>query len=297
MTDAQAIARAEEETPRVSIEQVLLQAIQHWYIATGYFGILLAMAIESACIPLPSEIVMPLAGYMVYKALPTLTGPLNLVGVTAAGTLGCVLGSAIAYWIGASGGRELLLRYGKYILISQRDSDRADRWFAKYGSPVAFFSRLLPVVRTYISLPAGIARMNFSKFLLYTVLGSLPWTFALAYLGFVFGPTFDATIAKMSTVFHGLDVVVIVLIVAAVAYYIYRHVKHNQPTAPEQAPLPQLRPTRYGPSNNDRASKGNTMSNGKNGAGPQDDAARRYNQPPAAPSYDQPTTPRSGRPR
>jgi len=281
----------------VSIEQVLLQAIQHWYIATGYFGILLAMAIESACIPLPSEIVMPLAGYMVYKALPTLTGPLNLVGVTVAGTLGCVLGSAVAYWVGASGGRELMLRYGKYILISQRDSDRADRWFARYGSPVAFFSRLLPVVRTYISLPAGIARMNFGRFLLYTVLGSLPWTFALAYLGFFFGPTFDVTIAKMSTVFHGLDVVVILLIVAAVAYYIYRHVKHNQPTAPEQPSLPQLRPTRYGPSSGDHTSNRNAMSNGKNGAGQPGAAAQRHNQTPSVPSFDQPTTPRAGRPR
>lgn len=281
----------------MSIEQILLHAIQNWYVATGYIGILLAMTIESCCIPLPSEIVMPLAGYMVYKALPTLTGPLNLVGVTIAGTLGCVLGSAIAYWVGASGGRELLLRYGKYVLISQRDSDRADRWFARYGSPVAFFSRLLPVVRTYISLPAGISRMNFGKFLLYTLLGSLPWTFALAYLGFIFGPTFDVTIAKMSTVFHGLDIVVIVLIVAAVAYYIYRHVKHNQPTAPEQAPLPQLRPTRYGPSSGDHTSNRNAMSAGTNGVGPQDGAARRYNQPPTASSFGQPTTPRAGRPR
>lgn len=284
----------------MSIEQVLLTAIQHWYVATGYFGILLAMAIESCCIPLPSEIVMPLAGYMVYKGITTLTGPLNLVGVTIAGTLGCVLGSAIAYWIGASGGRELLLRYGKYVLISQRDSDRADRWFAKYGSPVAFFSRLLPVIRTYISLPAGIARMNFGKFLLYTLLGSLPWTFALAYLGVAFGPTFDATISKMSTVFHGLDVVVIVLVVAAVAYYIYRHVKHNAQPEPEQAPLPRLRPTRYGPTHDDGASNGNTMSNGKgaNAKGyPQNDlSARRPNQPPAVPSYDQPTTPRASRP-
>ncbi|HUY76146.1 MAG TPA: DedA family protein [Ktedonobacterales bacterium] len=285
----------------MSIEQVLLTAIQHWYVATGYFGVLLAMTIESCCIPLPSEIVMPLAGYMVYKGLTTSTGPLNLVGITIAGTLGCVLGSAIAYWIGASGGRELLLRYGKYILISQRDSDRADRWFAKYGSPVAFFSRLLPVVRTYISLPAGIARMNFGKFLLYTFLGSLPWTFALAYLGVAFGPTFDATISKLSTVFHGLDVVIIVLVVAAVAYYIYRHFKHGAQPEPEQTPLPQLRPTRYGPTHDSHASNGNSMSNG-NGANakgyPQNDlAARHPNQSPTTPSYDQPTTPRSGRPR
>ena len=285
----------------MSIETILSTTIQHWYVATGYFGILLAMTIESCCIPLPSEIVMPLAGFMVYTGLKTSTGPLNLVGVTIAGTLGCVLGSAIAYWIGASGGRELLLRYGKYILISKRDSDRADRWFAKYGSPVAFFSRLLPVVRTYISLPAGIARMNFGKFLLYTLLGSLPWTFALAYLGYAFGPSFAKLSATMSSTFHYLDVVIIVLLVAAVAYYIYRHVKHNAQPEPEQAPLPQLRPTRYGPTHDSHISNGNSMSNG-NGANakgyPQNDlAARRPNQPPATSSYDQPTTPRSGRPR
>jgi len=300
----QTSAQEKRRTRRVSIEQVLLTAIQHWYIATGYFGVLLAMALESACIPLPSEIVMPLAGYMVYKGLTTLTGPFNLVGVTIAGTLGGVLGSAVAYWIGASGGRELLLRYGKYILISQRDSDRADRWFARYGSPVAFFSRLLPVIRTYISLPAGIARMNFGKFLLYTLLGSLPWTLALAYLGVVFGPTFDATIARMSTVFHGLDVVVIVLVVAAVAFYIYRHVKHNGQVEPEQAPQRPMRPTHYGPSQSDRAvngNNGNMMSTGY-GAGAKgyaqnDLAARGPNQAPAMPSYDQPTTPRGSRPR
>jgi membrane protein DedA with SNARE-associated domain len=226
---------------------------------------------------------------------------MNLIGVTIAGTLGCVLGSAVAYWIGASGGRELLLRYGKYILISQRDSDRADRWFAKYGSPVAFFSRLLPVIRTYISLPAGISRMNFGKFLLYTFLGSLPWTLALAYLGVVFGPTFDATISRMSTVFHGLDVVVIVLVVAAVAFYIYRHVKHSAQVEPQQTDLPHLRPTRYGPAHQDHGVNGNTMSNGNgvNAKGyPQNDlTARRSNQPPATPSYDQPTTPRASRPR
>jgi membrane protein DedA with SNARE-associated domain len=120
----------------------------------------------------------------------------------------------------------LLLRYGKYILISKADSDRADRWFTHYGAPVAFFSRLLPVVRTYISLPAGISRMNFPQFLLFTLLGSLPWTFALAWLGVTFGDSFQKVVSEMTTVFHGLDILILALLLIAVGLYIYRHVRH-----------------------------------------------------------------------
>jgi membrane protein DedA with SNARE-associated domain len=217
------------------IEQALFDLIKNWYITTGYIGIMLAMALESCCIPLPSEIVMPLAGYFVYCSSRTITGatscPPNatftLWGVTIAGALGCVAGSAIAYGIGAAGGRPLLLKYGKYILISRADSDRADRWFARWGAPVAFFSRLLPVVRTYISLPAGISRMNYWKFLFYTLLGSLPWTFALAWIGMQLGDKIDKA-TQLSTVFHGLDVVILVLFVTAVALYIYRHIKRDR---------------------------------------------------------------------
>lgn len=214
-----------------SLEESLFHLISQWYTSTGYLGIILAMALESCCIPLPSEIVMPLAGFFVATSAGTATGRLSLIGVTLAGALGCLLGSAVAYGIGASGGRPLLLRYGKYVLISQADSDRADRWFAKYGSPVAFFSRLLPVIRTYISLPAGISRMNFGKFMLYTFLGSLPWTFALAYLGYAFGPALQQKLSQMSNVFHGLDVIIIGLVVVAVAFYVYRHLKHDRQAA------------------------------------------------------------------
>lgn len=206
----------------MSIEQTLLNLIEHWYLTAGYAGIVLAMALESCCVPLPSELVMPLAGFMVFKY----PEQFSLIGVGVAGAAGCVIGSAIAYGIGAAGGRPLLLRYGKYILISKADSDRADRWFQRYGAPVAFFSRLLPVIRTYISLPAGIYRMNFPQFLLFTLLGSLPWTFMLAALGLAFGDSFQKTLAEMTTVFHGLDVVILVLLLVAVGLYIYRHVRH-----------------------------------------------------------------------
>ena len=205
------------------IEQALFDLIKNWYLATGYVGIVLAMALESCCIPLPSEIVMPLAGYFVFKY----PDRFSLPGVAVAGALGCVIGSAVAYGIGASGGRPLLLKYGRYILISKADSDRADRWFARHGAPVAFFSRLLPVVRTYISLPAGIARMPFGTFILYTLLGSLPWTFILALVGLKLGDKIDEA-SQLGTIFHGLDVVVLLVIVAAAALYVYRHVKHDR---------------------------------------------------------------------
>ena len=186
-------------------------------------GIVLAMALESCCIPLPSEIVMPLAGYMVYKY----PEQFSLPGVAIAGALGCVIGSAVAYGIGASGGRPLLLKYGRYILISKADSDRADRWFNRHGAPVAFFSRLLPVVRTYISLPAGISRMPFGTFILFTLLGSLPWTLALAFVGYKLGDKIEQA-TQLGSIFHGLDVVIVLLILAGIAYYIYRHIKHDR---------------------------------------------------------------------
>ena len=211
-----------------TIEETLFNLISHWYTSTGYLGIILAMAIESCLIPLPSEIVMPLAGFFVVTSAATATGRLSLIGVAIAGAVGCLLGSAVAYGIGAAGGRPLLLKYGKYVLISQADSDRADRWFAKYGSPVAFFSRLLPVIRTYISLPAGVSRMNFGKFMLYTFLGSLPWSLALAYLGYSFGPALQQKMSSLSNVFHGLDVVIILVLLVLVALYVNRHIKHDR---------------------------------------------------------------------
>lgn len=197
------------------LEQAIISLITNWYTTTGYAGIVFAMALESCCIPLPSEIVMPLAGLYVAQHPERF----SLLGVGFAGAIGCVIGSAAAYGIGAAGGRPLLLRYGRYVLISRRDSDRADRWFARYGAATAFFSRLMPIVRTYISLPAGIARMNLGVFLLWTFLGSLPWTLALAFLGEKLGPQY----LKLSSVFHGLDVVVGLLLLAGIAYYVYHH--------------------------------------------------------------------------
>jgi membrane protein DedA with SNARE-associated domain len=207
--------------------------ITNLYITGGLAGIVLAMAIESCCIPLPSEIVMPLAGVMVAsgKLLAGVNPWLSLVLVALAGSVGCLIGSIAAYGIGYAGGRPLLLKYGRYVLISQHDADRADHFFQKYGSATVFFSRLLPVVRTYISLPAGIAKMPFAKFCVYTFLGSFPWCLLLAYIGTVIGNN----LTTLSPIFHDLDVVIIVAVVALVALYIWRHICNDRKARAEHA--------------------------------------------------------------
>jgi membrane protein DedA with SNARE-associated domain len=178
----------------------------------GYAGVFVGMTLESVGLPIPSEVIMPFAGYVVWE------GGLTLIGITIAGTLGCLAGSLIAYYIGLWGGRPLLERYGKYVLISKRELDLADKWFEKYGDRAVFVSRLLPVVRTYISFPAGIVNMDVKKFSLYTVLGSLPWCFGLAYIGVLLGPHWE----DIKGLFRYLDIAVIVGIIALVAYLIYR---------------------------------------------------------------------------
>ncbi|MGA9079834.1 MAG: DedA family protein [Halobacteriota archaeon] len=197
----------------------IVETVSNFIIAAieqlGYAGVALAMAIESAFIPLPSEVIMPFAGYVAWE------GKLSLLGVAIAGTIGCLIGSLVIYSIGAYGGRPLLERYGRYILVRTSELDRADTWFARHGEITVFISRVLPIIRSFISLPAGIARMDIKKFSLYTTLGSFPWCFALAYVGFLLGPQW-ATIERL---FRYLDIVVIVGFVALVGYLIY-HRKH-----------------------------------------------------------------------
>jgi membrane protein DedA with SNARE-associated domain len=167
------------------VEQGLLIFIRQVYELMSWPGVVVLMAIESACIPLPSEIIMPLSGWMLIKERGLGASYTLVAGFY--GALGCAIGSALAYWIGRYGGRPLAEKYGRYVLLSHGDLDLADRWFSKYGDWVVFLSRLLPVVRTFISLPAGIARMNFPKFLIYTFLGSFPWCLGLAYAGYQLG--------------------------------------------------------------------------------------------------------------
>jgi len=193
--------------------------------ALGYGGIVLLMAIESACIPLPSEIIMPFSGYLVS------TGELNLWGVAIAGAVGCVLGSLVAYWVGMYGGRPFIEKYGRYILLSRHDLDMADRWFGKYGEVIVFVSRLLPAIRTFIAFPAGVARMNLTRFVIYTFAGSLPWCLALAYVGQKLGEQWDKD-PRLKTWFHRFDFLIGIAGVLFVAWWIWRHVKHSRPASP-----------------------------------------------------------------
>jgi membrane protein DedA with SNARE-associated domain len=187
--------------------------------ALGYSGVVLLMAIESACIPLPSEIIMPFAGYLVS------TGQMNLWGVGVAGAIGCVLGSLGAYWAGMYGGRPFIERYGRYILVSRHDLDLADRWFARYGEVIVFGSRLLPVIRTFIAFPAGVARMKLTKFIIYTFAGSLPWCLGLAYVGQKLGEQWNKD-ETLKTWFHRFDFLIGVVGLFVAAWWVWRHIKH-----------------------------------------------------------------------
>ncbi|HRY82641.1 MAG TPA: DedA family protein [Candidatus Moranbacteria bacterium] len=180
----------------------------------GYSGVALMMAIESACIPLPSEIIMPFSGYLVFK------GQFSLLGVSLAGAIGCVIGSILAYWIGYIGGRPLAEKYGRYVLVTKHDLDIADNFFKKYGNTAVFISRLLPVVRTFISLPAGIARMNFWQFITYTFLGSFPFCFLLAYIGEKLGENWNT----LGVYFHKFDLIIGIIILVGVIWFIKRHI-------------------------------------------------------------------------
>lgn len=199
--------------------------ILDWISNYGYGGIMLLMALESACMPVPSEIVMPFAGFLVAQG----DSGMSLLGIIIAGSLGCTIGSIAAYVFGFYAGRPLILRYGKYVLIREKHLVTAEEWFEKWGDKATFIARLLPVIRTVISLPAGIAKMNFKKFVFYSFVGSVPWTFMLAYVGYVLGSEWES----IKGVFRELDIVVVVAAIAVVAYYAYR-MKRNS-TKPKQA--------------------------------------------------------------
>ena len=179
----------------------------------GYTGIFVTMAIESACIPLPSEIIMPFAGYLVSS------GQFTMLGVTLAGAIGNVAGSMVAYYVGVWGGRPFVERYGPYLLVSRNEIAIADRWFAKYGEAAVFFGRMLPVVRTFISLPAGIAGMNIYRFILFTFLGALPWCYLLASIGVKMGKEW----AHLRDYFHQFDVIIGLSVALGVGYFLWSH--------------------------------------------------------------------------
>jgi membrane protein DedA with SNARE-associated domain len=201
----------------------IIEKLSAFIVATismmGYSGVVLLMAIESACIPLPSEIIMPFSGYLVS------TGQMNLWGVAVAGAVGCVLGSLVAYWVGMYGGRPFIEKYGRYVLISKHDLDMADRWFSTHGEIIIFVSRLLPAIRTFIAFPAGVARMNLKRFIIYTFAGSLPWCLGLAYVGQKLGEKWNQD-DTLKTWFHRFDFVIGIVAVLLAAWWIWRHIGH-----------------------------------------------------------------------
>jgi membrane protein DedA with SNARE-associated domain len=194
----------------------VIELLSSWIIGfiakTGYLGIFFLMMIESALIPMPSEVTMSFSGFLVTS------GQLNLWLIVIVGTLGNLVGSLIAYFLGAWGQetvvRVLIKKYGKYIFVSEHEFDRSEKWFRKHGEIIVFVSRLLPAVRTYISLPAGIAKMNLVKFSLYTLLGSFLWSFILTYIGVILGKNW----VKLGAFFHLFDII----IVLGVAFLVFR---------------------------------------------------------------------------
>jgi len=183
----------------------------------GYPGIFLLMALESACIPIPSEFIMPFSGFLVA------TGEMNFWLAVLMGSFGNLAGSWLAWWVGHKGGRPLVEKYGKYILLSHHDLDAADRYFNKYGQNTVLFTRLMPVIRTFISLPAGIAKMDFKKFSIYTFIGVVPFTAALTYAGVKLRENWDG----LQPYFHKFDLVILLFLILGIIWYIFRHVKRK----------------------------------------------------------------------
>ena len=185
-------------------------------IATlGYGGVVIMMAIESACIPLPSEVIMPFSGFLVAS------GRFNLQMVALMGALGCLLGSYLAYYVGANGGRRFIERYGRYLLIAPHELETADRFFGRWGSLAVFLARLMPVVRTFIAFPAGVSRMKLLPFSIYTLLGSYIWCLVLAYAGMKLGEHWK----DLAPYFHRFDALIAILLIAGAAALLYNRLK------------------------------------------------------------------------
>lgn len=190
--------------------------IEHTISELGAVGVALLMAIESCNIPLPSEAILPFAGYLVTK------GVFSIHVAAFAGAIGCVVGSIPSYYLGYFGGRPFIEKHGKWFLISKRDIEMADRWSEKFGDMAFFVCRMLPVVRTFISLPAGILKANFPKFILFTFLGSLVWSYFLVYVGIKFGQN----LALFKDIWHKFDYAIVGICLVLGVLYVYRHVKH-----------------------------------------------------------------------
>lgn len=194
----------------------IISIISSWALTlidkTGYVGVFVLSLVESAGIPVPSEVVLPFSGFLAYS------GRFSFVAVVIIATLANYFGSVILFLIGKSGGRWLIEKYGRFLLISRHDLEIGDKWFYKHGAKVAFWGRLLPVVRTFISLPAGMARMDFRKFSIYTLAGAFPWNFLLAYIGFKAGANWD----MLRAYFHRADYAIVGLLIVLLFWFLYK---------------------------------------------------------------------------
>ncbi len=202
-----------------TIEILFLGIITQVYGAIGWPGVVFLMAVESAAIPFPSELIMPLAGWLLIQAKGGSVWWVPLAGFY--GGLGNLLGSLVAYWVSLKGGRPLLLKYGKYVLMSKDEVDKAETWFNKYGEWAVFIGRLLPVVRTFISIPAGLARMNLWRFSLYTFAGSFIWSLGLAYGGFLLGENWE----DLRAVMRPFDIPILLILAAGAAWLLVHRIK------------------------------------------------------------------------
>jgi membrane protein DedA with SNARE-associated domain len=206
-----------------ALDQFVLPFIDSLYGRFGYVGVVIAMSIESAAIPIPSELILPFAGWSVARGVlePLTQSPWTYWGAVVAGVVGNTAGSLVGYAVGAFGGRPLLERYGRYVLISTHDLDLADRWFARWGDLTVFFSRMLPIVRTFISIPAGVARMPLWRFVVFSVAGAIPWVMLLVWGGFVLGDNWQ----QIKGALRGLDYLVAAAVIVLVGLFVWRHVR------------------------------------------------------------------------
>jgi membrane protein DedA with SNARE-associated domain len=210
------------------IDRIVIPFLESLYGAVGYLGVMLAMAIESAMIPLPSELILPFAGFLVSDPtqVEPLTGqPWSFWIVVVVGTIGNTLGSLLAYAIGAYGGRPFLERYGRYLLIRRHEIEIADRFFARWGSQTVFFSRLLPIVRTFISFPAGVVRMDLRKFVVYSTAGAFLWSIALVWAGVQLGANWE----EIRALLQPFDLAIAVGVVGFFAAFVWLRLGRPRP--------------------------------------------------------------------
>lgn len=207
----------------IELEHQIVSALTEVFQSMGWSGVVFIMALESANIPIPSEVTMPLSGWLLVQAQGGTAFQAFLLGGLW-GAIGCTIGSIASYALGAWGGRPFLDRYGKYFMISHHDLEVADRWFARWGNATAFFSRLLPIIRTFISFPLGVSRVPFAPFVGFTFLGSFIWCGALAYGGYVFGANWE----ELRRIMRPFDIPIAIILVAGFVFYVVHHVRRGR---------------------------------------------------------------------